>query len=110
MKEREREREKEREREGGRKREEPLVRAERRSITDPSLFSSHVRANRGDIATTYLHTHVMRVLRYPPRNHAKAAAKDFAVARRRAKDGSHLLIPYRFHFESTGNVFSKVCW
>ncbi|KOX80088.1 hypothetical protein WN51_08992 [Melipona quadrifasciata] len=39
----------------------------------------------------------MRVLRYPSRNHAKAAAKNFAVARRRAKDESHLLIPYRFH-------------
>lgn len=74
-------------------REESLVRDERRSITDPSLFPSRVRASRGDVAATYLHTHVMPVLHHPPRNIANVRGQEFRGRKTRAKDIPRFIDP-----------------
>lgn len=76
-----------------REREESLVRDERRSITDPSLFPSRVRASRGDVAATYLHTHVMPVLHHPPRNIANVRGQEFRGRKTRAKDIPRFIDP-----------------
>lgn len=74
-------------------REESLVHDERRSITDPSLFPSRVRASRGDVAATYLHTHVMPVLHHPPRNIANVRGQEFRGRKTRAKDIPRFIDP-----------------
>lgn len=87
-------------RSGNREREKekgkPLVRDERRSITDPSLFSSRVRAGRGQRSRhVYLHTHT-RVVRTSMRHPLASAVRprNFAVARRVQRIVSFISISY----------------